>query len=239
MQNSHAGLSRTEGVSLSRVTILVLGKGPFWTQQTCELIEDQFDSACLRLDSIDGAAEFAPALSGVRLLIVDEQHAQDLLARPHHYVDLFPDASVALAYRNADIARAFDQRYDGSHGTMGYLPMRVPFDVWLSSIRLLLHGEYFLPLDLRQAHETEVVPADVVPPPAARSSRPNRLHALTDREKEVLHLASAGHSNKSISRKLAISEHTVKLHMHHVYEKLGVTNRTAAASLLFGTGHRS
>ena len=55
---------------------------------------------------------------------------------------------------------------------------------------------------------------------------------LTDREREVLCLASVGNSNKVISRKLAISEHTVKLHMHHVYEKLGVSNRTAAASLL-------
>ena len=116
---------------------------------------------------------------------------------------------------------------------MGYLPMNGPFEVWLSSIRLLLHREYFLPSDLRAAPEREASPREEVTGRAPQTQpADSRLHVLTDREMEVLNLASAGHSNKTISRRLAISEHTVKLHMHHVYEKLGVSNRTAAASLL-------
>jgi DNA-binding CsgD family transcriptional regulator len=178
--------------------------------------------------------DLAPGLSGLRLLIVDELLAADLLARTELYFGVSPSASVALAYRDVSLAREVDRRYDGSFGPMGYLPMRVPFDVWLSSIRLLLHGEHFLPRDLRPVPETEAVPADDASPPAAGDADAGRLRALTDREKEVLSLASTGHSNKMISRKLAISEHTVKLHMHHVYEKLGVSNRTAAASLLHG-----
>ena len=115
---------------------------------------------------------------------------------------------------------------------MGYLPMRVPVDVWLCALRLLLHHERFLPCDLRDPRDAGDPPPDVVPPPRESAGRQLRdLHVLTEREKEVLSLASVGNSNKVISRKLAISEHTVKLHMHHVYEKLGVSNRTAAASL--------
>jgi DNA-binding CsgD family transcriptional regulator len=234
VQNSHAGFSRAEGNYLSRVTILVLGTGPFWTQQTCGHIEAEFDSACLRVDSIDTAADLAPGLSGLRLLIVDEQQAGDLLDRTELYFGVSPSASVALAYRDVDVARDVDRRYDGNFGPMGYLPMRVPFDVWLSSIRLLLHGEHFLPRDLRPVPEADNQPPDVGAVPVATDMQGGRLRGLTDRENEVLCLASAGHSNKMISRKLAISEHTVKLHMHHVYEKLGVSNRTAAASLLHG-----
>lgn len=233
MHNSHGGFSRAEGHFLSRVSILVLGMGPFWTQNTCGLMENEFDTACLRVDSLDSATGLAPGLSGLRLVIVDQSHAEDLLARPESYFGLSGEASVAIAYRQPEIARDVRRRYDERCGPMGYVPMSVPFEVWLSSIRLLLHGEHFLPSDLRGAAEGAPPPVEAPPAPAPRPDMLQpRLHMLTDREREVLRLASAGDSNKVISRKLAISEHTVKLHMHHVYEKLGVSNRTAAASLL-------
>lgn len=230
MQTSHAGFGQAESGFLSRVTIAVIGMGPFWTQHTCGLIESEFDTACLRLDSLDAAMALAPGLSGLRLVIVDQRHAEDLLARPRAYFGLCQRASVALAYRQADVARDVHRRHDESLGPMGYLPMSVPFEVWLSSIRLLLHREYFLPSDLRRPPAADTV--ESATPREAEGPGDDRLALLTEREREVLHLASVGDSNKVISRKLSISEHTVKLHMHHVYEKLGVSNRTAAASLL-------
>jgi DNA-binding CsgD family transcriptional regulator len=200
-------------------------------RQTCGLIESELDLPCLRLDTIENAADLIPGLSGLRLVIVDEDLAGDLLARPAIYFGLNAEASVAFAYRDVDAARAVERSYDGASGPMGYLPMRVPVDVWLCALRLLLHHERFLPCDLRTPRETAEPPPDVVSPPArAEGGAGRNLHALTGREREVLSLASVGNSNKVISRKLAISEHTVKLHMHHIYEKLGVPNRTAAAS---------
>jgi DNA-binding NarL/FixJ family response regulator len=52
---------------------------------------------------------------------------------------------------------------------------------------------------------------------------------LTPREEEVLDLIRRGLPNKRIARELAISEKTVKAHVSHVLEKLGVTDRTQAA----------
>ncbi|MGG8406053.1 response regulator [Streptomyces sp. 12297] len=55
--------------------------------------------------------------------------------------------------------------------------------------------------------------------------------ALTKRELEVLQLVADGLSNQQISKKLFLSQATVKSHLVHVYAKLGVDSRTAAVAL--------
>lgn len=55
------------------------------------------------------------------------------------------------------------------------------------------------------------------------------IEPLTDREAEVLKLLAQGDSNKEISRDLKIGEQTVKTHVSHLLNKLGVTSRTQAA----------
>jgi ATP/maltotriose-dependent transcriptional regulator MalT len=52
--------------------------------------------------------------------------------------------------------------------------------------------------------------------------------ALSQREIEILELIAAGASNREVSRALFISEATVKTHLAHVYDKLGVDSRTSA-----------
>lgn len=52
---------------------------------------------------------------------------------------------------------------------------------------------------------------------------------LTDREKEVLKLVAGGSTNNEISKMLSISPHTVKSHVIHIFNKLGVNDRTQAA----------
>ncbi|MBB2908155.1 DNA-binding NarL/FixJ family response regulator [Rhizobium sp. RAS22] len=60
-------------------------------------------------------------------------------------------------------------------------------------------------------------------------ARANPFVALTEREREVLELASAGLSNKHIGLKLDLHEKTIKHHMTQIFTKLGVSNRTEAA----------
>jgi DNA-binding CsgD family transcriptional regulator len=55
---------------------------------------------------------------------------------------------------------------------------------------------------------------------------------LSAREREVMGLVARGRSNKEIAATLCISTATVGKHLEHVYEKLGVTNRTAAVAAL-------
>jgi len=53
--------------------------------------------------------------------------------------------------------------------------------------------------------------------------------ALSDREREVLEVVGEGLPNKSVARRLGITERTVKAHLTSIYQQLGVTDRTQAA----------
>ncbi|AOV16523.1 DNA-binding response regulator [Acidihalobacter aeolianus] len=63
-----------------------------------------------------------------------------------------------------------------------------------------------------------------------------RWFPLTSREAEVLYWVTLGKTNREIGEILAISPRTVNKHLEHVFEKLGVETRTAAASLVLSRG---
>jgi DNA-binding NarL/FixJ family response regulator len=78
----------------------------------------------------------------------------------------------------------------------------------------------------------------LAPPVAARllgRSRSGRP-VLSPRELEILELLAEGLPNRQISRRLFISEATVKTHLVHIYGKLGVDSRTAAVAAAMQTG---
>ncbi|HKP79932.1 MAG TPA: response regulator transcription factor [Phenylobacterium sp.] len=56
--------------------------------------------------------------------------------------------------------------------------------------------------------------------------------ALTPRETDVVRQVAQGRRNKEIARDLGISEGTVKMHLHNLYEKLSVSSRTELAILV-------
>jgi pimeloyl-ACP methyl ester carboxylesterase/DNA-binding CsgD family transcriptional regulator len=66
-----------------------------------------------------------------------------------------------------------------------------------------------------------------------RGSPDDRLRSLTRRERETLALLREGASNAQIGARLGISEKTVRNHLSHMYEKLGVHSRTAAIVLSY------
>ncbi len=61
-----------------------------------------------------------------------------------------------------------------------------------------------------------------------------KLEILSNRENEILQLLSKGLLYKEIADQLSISVSTVRQHIHHIYEKLHVQNRTEAINKAFG-----
>ena len=89
------------------------------------------------------------------------------------------------------------------------------------TIRRVAAGERSFPAELVEAAlERE----------SGRKADGARFKSLSPREHEVMHLVAAGLANKEIARKLSLSEGTVKIHLHNIYQKIGIANRTALAA---------
>jgi branched-chain amino acid transport system substrate-binding protein len=58
-------------------------------------------------------------------------------------------------------------------------------------------------------------------------------YGLSRREKELVTLIFQGLSNMEIGEQMFISEHTVKVHLKHIFDKVGIKNRTSLIRKLF------
>ncbi|MEV7215107.1 response regulator transcription factor [Kitasatospora cineracea] len=95
------------------------------------------------------------------------------------------------------------------------------------------------PEDLAAAIQATARGETVLAPPVAarllgrvRAGRPS----LSPREAEILQLLAEGLPNRQISKRLFISEATVKTHLVHIYDKLGVDSRTSAIAAGLAAG---
>jgi two-component system, NarL family, nitrate/nitrite response regulator NarL len=71
------------------------------------------------------------------------------------------------------------------------------------------------------------------------SNAGNGLTALTERERQIMRLVSEGLSNKEIGRRLNIADGTIKVHLHHIFQKLEISNRTVLAALAISQQDRA
>ena len=74
------------------------------------------------------------------------------------------------------------------------------------------------------------LPSNLINAALARGAR-RAPEPLTNRERQIVEMVAGGLSNKEIGRRLDLSEGTVKVHLHNVYQKLRVNNRTALAAM--------
>jgi len=92
-----------------------------------------------------------------------------------------------------------------------------------------------LPAILREARDFKLA-ADAGVTLSAQPPGATPLDLLTKREREVLGLICEGLTNAEIAKRLFLSPATIKLHLRHVYAKLGVRSRTEA--VLFANRER-
>ncbi|WP_067486803.1 response regulator [Actinomadura hibisca] len=130
-----------------------------------------------------------------------------------HILAAGPDAPRVLVLTtfdtDADIVAAIDA------GATGYLLKDAPATDLHAAIRAAAAGDSAL------APSVASRLLDRMRPQAA---------TLTPRELEVLRLVAEGMSNRQISKKLFLSETTIKTHLVHIYAKLDVDSRTAAVA---------
>ena len=113
-----------------------------------------------------------------------------------------------------------------ARGAYGVVLKEAAPDVLVHCLRQVAAGRRLLPLantESPRMHEF----------PTGNTTPENVLTVLTERERQIMHLVSEGLSNKEVGRQLNISDGTIKVHLHHIYQKLAISNRTALAALAF------
>jgi len=163
-------------------------------------------------EGVERAKELEPdvVLMDLRMPVMDGVEATALIADAGG-----PRVLVLTTYdTDTDILRAVEA------GATGYLLKDTPRDALVGAVRAASRGETVL-----------------APPLAAKLMRQVRSNdQLTAREIEVLALVSRGMSNGDIAQELFIGEATVKTHLLHAFDKLGVSDRTAAVTTAMRLG---
>ncbi len=128
-----------------------------------------------------------------------------------------PDNAQVLMLTMHDSEQFFFQAIQA--GASGYVTKSAPEWELLTAIRSVSQGNCYL-----NASVTTLLVSDYLER-VKRGERGQPHDVLTDREREILNLVAAGHSNREIAQILNISEHTVHNHRARLMEKLGVHNR--------------
>jgi DNA-binding NarL/FixJ family response regulator len=116
-------------------------------------------------------------------------------------------------------------------GASGFLVKDVPPSELAHGVRTVAAGDALLAPTVVRRLLTEFVRR---PPPGSRT--PSELGELTARELEVLTLVAGGLSNAEIAANLTVSETTIKTHVAHIFQKLGLRDRVQAVVLAYETG---
>jgi DNA-binding NarL/FixJ family response regulator len=143
-------------------------------------------------------------------------------------VEAMPGVAVLMLTINREDQRVVEAVRAGA---LGYLLKDAELDDIVAGIRAAAAGRPVLAPAAAGA-----VMAEVRSRPAATASPPSPSLGLTVREREVLRLLARGCDNAEIGQRLFVSPSTVKHHVSHVLDKLGVENRHQAAAFAIRHG---
>lgn len=115
-------------------------------------------------------------------------------------------------------------------GAQGVVSRREGLSVLAACIRKIHEGEMWAGTDALR-HMVSALNTAV----PVRAVSANGYHLLTARQKQIVALVAEGFSNREISERLTLSEHTVKNYLFRIFDKLGVSNR---AELIIYTLHK-
>ena len=164
----------------------------------------------------EGAGEFVArvrpdvVLLDVRMPVVNGIEALEDIRRKA------PDAKVLMLTTSdgdEDVFRSMNK------GARGYMVKDESGEDLHVAIRTVASGEVFLPKRIKAIYDD-------------RKKRPS----LSEREIEIVRLVAKGFSNDELAERLHLSPDTIKVHLRHVYEKLGVESRVEAVTEAMRTG---
>jgi DNA-binding NarL/FixJ family response regulator len=116
-------------------------------------------------------------------------------------------------------------------GASGFLLKAAPPEDLIRAIQVVAAGNALLDPSV-----TKRLIAEFAKRPEPALKRPKELSSLTEREHEVLRELARGFTNAEIAGRLHVSETTVKTHVAHVLDKLGLRDRVQAVIVAYEAG---
>jgi two-component system, NarL family, nitrate/nitrite response regulator NarL len=107
-------------------------------------------------------------------------------------------------------------------GAYGVIPKDATGELLVRCLRQVASGQKLPPV-------TSCNPESRSGQHSSRGAAETLMTTLTEREREIVCLVSEGLSNKEIARRLNLCDDTIKMHLHHIYQKLAIRNRMALA----------
>ena len=179
----------------------------------------------------EGAGEFVArvrpdvVLLDVRMPVVNGIEALEDIRRKA------PDVKVLMLTTSdgdEDVFRSMNK------GARGYMVKDESGEDLHVAIRTVASGEVFLPKRIKAIYDDrkKLLPKRIKAIYDDRKKRPS----LSDREIEIVRLVAKGFSNDEMAERLHLSPETIKAHLRHIYEKLGVESRVEAVTEAMRTG---
>jgi DNA-binding NarL/FixJ family response regulator len=192
-----------------RIRVLSVDDHPLLREGLATIIRAQADmelvgQAC---DAQDGIREYRRTQPDIMLLDVrlpDMNGIDALIAIRAEFVNARV-IMLSTFQGDVEIQRAL------AAGARGFLLKTIPPTQLVAAIRQVHAGRKCVPPDVA-SHLAEFLAEDM----------------LTSREIDILRLVAQGNRNRDVAEALSITEDTVKVHVKHVMEKLGATDRTDA-----------